>query len=86
MKRTVPLFFLIFFLQAINGQVETRFFPDGDAFDQVKLIKDHPEASSIKVLPAFNAQKLIEEDEQNEGLDIPFRFGKGMDTQITYRG
>jgi hypothetical protein len=25
---------------------------------------------------------MIEEDKRNEGLDIPFRFGKGFDTQI----
>jgi lysyl endopeptidase len=37
----------------------------------------------VKTFPAFDVQKLIDEDKSNKDLDIPFRFGKGFDTDIT---
>ena len=83
MKRVILFFVLISSIQLASGQVETKFFPDGNAFDQVPLIKSQPKATTVKEFPAFDVQKLIEEDKQKEGLDIPFRFGKGFDTHIT---
>jgi hypothetical protein len=83
MKRTILFFVLISVISMAYGQIETRFFPDGNAFDHVQLIKNHPKATIAKEFPTFNIQQLIEEDKQKEGVDIPFRFGKGFDTNIT---
>ena len=63
--------------------METKYYPKGNAFEQEKHISEHPKANNIKKFPSFDVQKLIEEDKQNKGLDIPFRFGKGFDTKIT---
>ncbi len=80
------IFFLILFistLQIAYGQVETRYFPEGKAFEQVKYISDHPNAIKTIEFPSFDIQKMIEEDEMTKELDVPFRFGKGFDTEIT---
>ena len=47
------------------------------------MAKDINRISKIQKMPLFNKQALLEEDAANEGLDIPFRFGKGFDTDIT---
>ena len=47
------------------------------------MAKDINRTSKIQKMPSFNKQVLLEEDAANEGLDIPFRFGKGFDTDIT---
>jgi|GEM_PF-331178 len=83
MKRLLLLLISIFVIQITYSQVETRHFPDGNAFGQQKHIKEHPKANKTKTFPSFDAQKLLDEDELNKGLDIPFRFGKGFDTKVT---
>ncbi|MHB9057164.1 MAG: trypsin-like serine peptidase, partial [Paludibacteraceae bacterium] len=80
---TIIFLILLSVLQVAHAQVETKFFPEGDAFDQVKPIKDHPKANKTTKLPSFDVQKLIDEDKLNENMDRPFRFGKGFDTGIT---
>ncbi len=83
MKKLTLLIILLFLLQITIGQVETRFFPEGNAYEQVAFIKNYPEVKKLYELPSFDIQKLINEDEFNEGKDFPFRFGKGFDTNIT---
>ncbi|MDP3441681.1 MAG: hypothetical protein Q8T08_02375 [Ignavibacteria bacterium] len=83
MKKAIIFLILISVLQVARGQVETKFFPKGDVFKQVKPIKDYPKTNKTTKLPSFDAQKLIDEDELNENMDRPFRFGKGFDTEIT---
>jgi lysyl endopeptidase len=81
-KRAFLFLILLCVLQFITyGQVETRFFPNGDALNQVIIIKNYPEANIVKKFPLFNVQEL--EDNQLKDLDIPFRFGNGFDTYIT---
>jgi lysyl endopeptidase len=82
-KRAFLFIILLYVLQFIYGQVETRFFHKGDALNQVIIIKNYPEATMVKKFPSFNIQELIDEDNHLKGLDIPFRFGKGFDTDIT---
>ncbi len=83
MKWTILFLILLTSIHFASGQVETKFFPNRNAFDQVKRIREQPKAGKVKTLPAFDVQKLINEDKLNEGLEIPFRFGKGFDTHIT---
>ena len=63
--------------------METKYFPKGNAFELDKYLGNHPKANKIKEFSSFDVQKLIEEDEQSKGMDVPFRFGKGFDTKIT---
>jgi hypothetical protein len=70
-------------VQIIYGQVETRFFSQKNAFDEVEKLKNNPKAQKTQKLPVFNIEKLLEEDKMMEGKDIPFRFGKGFDVNIS---
>lgn len=83
MKTKITLILILWGFFCAYGQVETKFFPKGDAFDQIRPIKDHPKANKRITLPSFDAQKLVDEGKINENIDRPFRFGKGFDTEIT---
>ncbi|HBX19327.1 MAG TPA: hypothetical protein DEF88_02610 [Porphyromonadaceae bacterium] len=80
------IFILIFFMGFFcvgYGQVETKLFPAKNALQQTTHIRNHPRTTKIRKMPSFNSQKMLDEDTQNEGLDVPFRFGKGFDMNIT---
>lgn len=80
------LFLLLVFISAIQlafGQVDTKYFPGGDAFDQVSYINSNQKALINRQLPPFDATKLLDEDKLKENQDAPFRFGKGFDTEIS---
>lgn len=83
MKRTILTLIFISVLFRTYGQVETKFYPNKNALEQVNFIENHANANKVKTFPSFDVQKLINEDKLNKGLDIPFRFGKGFDTNIT---
>lgn len=53
-------------------QVETKFFPKGDASDQVKPIKDYPKANKTMKLSSFDVQKLLDEDKLNQNNKYMF--------------
>lgn len=67
MKKLLLIVLLLMTVQIIYGQVETRFFPQKNAFNEVEKIRNNPKALKTQKLPAFNIEKLLEEDEMNEG-------------------
>jgi len=83
MKKAIIILTGLFNILFIYGQVESRLFPNHDAFSKISKAKSIHTSSKIKKMPSFNKQVLLDEDAANEGLDIPFRFGKGFDTNIT---
>jgi hypothetical protein len=83
MRKIIILFNLVFCICLIHGQIRTTFFQNGNALNQIKHSAEKYKVSKIKQFPPFDVQKFIDEDKQNRGLDIPFRFGKGFDTNIT---
>lgn len=78
------------------AQVLTRYYPNGDAIENV-LNKDTIGIGGIDdILPEklktmrkmyrmepFEVTKFIEEDKKLEGCDVPYRFGKGFETSYT---
>jgi len=72
MKKTIIILILLSVLQVAYGQVETKFFPKGDASDQVKPIKDYPKANKTMKLSSFDVQKLIDEDKLNQNNKYMF--------------
>lgn len=73
----------LFVIQNLFGQIETKYFPEGNAIDEIKA-KEFNKATKLKKLPPFQIQELIDEDLLKKGLDVPFRFGKGFDTHISF--
>lgn len=84
MKKIIFILILPFaFFHFVYGQVETKFYPDKDALQQNRYIRNHKKSTKVKKMLSFDVQKMMDEDRQNENLDIPFRFGKGFDVNIT---
>jgi hypothetical protein len=55
MKRLLLFIFIfIFALQFAYGQVETKYYPKGNAFEQEKHISEHPKANTIKEFPSLD--------------------------------
>jgi hypothetical protein len=69
----------------VSAQVATSYFDKKNAFDTFKVLNRgelNEEASSVE-MPSFDVKKLLEEDAQMKGLDVPFRFGHGFDVSYT---
>jgi hypothetical protein len=68
----------------MSSQVTSYYFENKDAFAEYPFLKDiSKEEIPVKVMPSFDVNKLLQEDKENEGLDIPFRFGYGFDVDYT---
>lgn len=65
------------------GQVATTFFPKKDALQRNSYTKNHRKTTKTKKMPLFNIQRMMGEDKLNEKLEIPLRFGKGFDVNLT---
>jgi len=77
------LSFLVSFFCLCYGQVKTTFYATGKALEQVKHIHNQIGTNKIRQFASFDVHKLLNEDSQNKNLDVPFRFGKAFDTNIT---
>ena len=83
MKKWISLLSCIFFMNCLTAQVETRFFPEGDAYKYLDFLNDLPEDDLVKLLPAVDNDQLIAEDNLLGTDSRPFRFGKGFEENIT---
>ena len=84
MKKTLfTAIFLSTSILGIYGQVETRFFPNRDALQQNRLLKEHRRVAKIKAMPPLDIQKIASARQQEKDDNVPFRFGEGFDTHIT---
>ena len=75
--------FLSVYILGTHGQVETTFFPNRDALQQNRLLKEHRRVAKIKAMPPLDVQKIASARQQEKDDNVPFRFGKGFDTHIT---
>jgi hypothetical protein len=84
MNRNI-VFGVLFILSALHSfaQVKTRYYQEGDTacFVQDYLRLDR-NTRNIR-MPAFDIEKMQKEDAEMEGLDVPYRFGKGFDVSYT---
>jgi hypothetical protein len=82
MRKLVIVSVCLFNILFAYGQVESRLFPNNDALSSMSAVKTFTKSSKIKKMPSFDKQVLLDEDAANKGLDVPFRFGEGFDTNI----
>lgn len=80
---------LIFWIFAIlpvlhsNAQVETQYFQESNTVYFVQdFLRTNLDTKIIR-MPAFDLEKMQKEDAEMEGLDVPYRFGKGFDVSYT---
>jgi hypothetical protein len=83
MKKTIIILIGLLNILFTYGQIESRLYPNRDALSKISKVKDRKISSKIRKMPSFNKQVLLDEDAANKGVDIPFRFGKGFDVNIT---
>jgi hypothetical protein len=67
----------------MEAQVSTAFFQEKDAFKTFPALKSVSKVVPVKRMAAVNVEKLLAEDRELEGLDVPFRFGYGFDVSYT---
>ncbi|OFX56852.1 MAG: hypothetical protein A2066_19150 [Bacteroidetes bacterium GWB2_41_8] len=60
-------------------------FEKGKAFEKHSKLKISQNNSPEKKMPVFDITPLLEEDKAMKGLDVPFRFGKSFEVNITIK-
>lgn len=83
-------FILAVVWNALPAQVQTRFFPDGNALSDTRLsnLAQTRNGKAIQRLPAFDPLALLQEDSviQAESMgDVPFRFGKDFEVNVSLK-
>lgn len=86
MKRIYLITMLLFIACFVNGQVRITYQPKSEQLMKIKG-KDAVIRTTVKAkeLPSFNVSEMIKEDSLNyvDNVDIPFRFGKGFDVDLS---
>lgn len=84
MRRLLLILVCIYGLTTAYSQVETTFYPNNDAVSasMVRILEKGGQSQIVK-MPSFDLNKLLKEDKEMEGEDVPFRFGKGFDVKYT---
>jgi hypothetical protein len=83
-EKIIILFELLLCVCSVKPQVASHIFEGKDAFGNFPVLKQR----ELKEIPTRQMQPvdvaaLLKEDLENEGLDIPFRFGYGFDVNYT---
>jgi hypothetical protein len=70
----------------VSSQVYTHHFESKDAFTTFSALKQvESNIIALKTMPQTDVKKLLAEDKELEGLDVPFRFGYGIDVNYTLK-
>lgn len=65
-------------------QIYTRYYPNGDALEGIKYIKNNSTLQKLYEMPTFKLEGLLEEDEENaENEYMLMRFGKSFETNYS---
>lgn len=67
----------------IYAQVETRYYQNSDTIPGIKKSQRKTSLESIIKIPKFNLDKILKEDTEMDGEDVPYRFGKGFDVSYS---
>ena len=79
------LFIIVFFLMpsVIFSQVLTQRFAKGEAVRNGLKVNKRMALSNIIEMPSVDVEKLLKEDVEMAGEDVPYRFGYGFETSYT---
>lgn len=85
MRKLILLLVLVGFSNKAFSQVNTRIFDSNRVSKEFPKLKPKLKGIPEKRMMSFDINKLIEEDRQTKGRDVPFRFGKGFDVNLTLK-
>lgn len=77
----ITLLFIVLISGGVVAQVQTRFLEDLSLDDSG--IFGAPPLGTVQDLPKIDLAKLVEEDELQESMAVPFRFGYAMDVNYS---
>ena len=79
------LFIIVFFLMpsVIFSQVLTQRFAKGEAVKKGLKVNKSMASNGIIEMPSVDVEKLLKEDVEMAGEDVPYRFGYGFETSYT---
>ena len=86
MKRIYLITILLSIAYFVNGQVQINYQPTTDLLVKINKVNMATRSvANIMMLPTFDIQQMLEEDslDQIGTVEVPFRFGKGFDTDLT---
>lgn len=83
MKSFIFSLFLCIVALSAYSQVEKRYYPEKNALDSIPFLKGLISERNYVNMPSFDLERLKKEDKELEGLDIPYRFGKGFEVSYT---
>lgn len=86
MKRIYLITILMSIAVLMYGQVQVNYQPTAEQLAKINAVNTVARSSVNKMmLPTFDVQQILEEDRLNqiEDVNIPFRFGKGFDTDLS---
>lgn len=88
MKRFLTIMFMSVCLTSVNGQISTNYYNDPEQGDSVvnsfiDIIKSSVAPSKKINIPQVDVTELLREDQKREGKNVPFRFGKDIDQNLT---
>ena len=85
MKNLIIL--VIAFISTIStmAQVTTQGYEKNKAFDEFPKFLVTKQNSPVKKMPLFDVTPLLAEDEVSKDLDLPYRFGKGFEVEISLK-
>ncbi len=85
MKKIIIIMLIMGGVTNLFAQISTHSFKKGKAFDKHPKLNATKQNSPEKKMPLFDLAPLLAEDEATKGLDLPFRFGKSFDVNLTLK-
>lgn len=88
MKRLLSIMSMLACLISVNGQIRTAYYSNSECGDSMinifmKKIESHVVPSKKITIPSAIVSKLLQEDVERDGTDVPFRFGKAIEQNLT---
>ena len=88
MKRILSILFMSVCLTSMNGQINTNYYNDSEQGDSVvnsfiDIIRSSVAPSKMINIPKVDVTELLREDQKRERKNMPFRFGKDIDQNLT---
>lgn len=83
MKKILFIVILFVMPSVTFSQVLTQHFRQGEAVENGVKVTKRITSNSIIEMPSVDVEKLLKEDAEMAGEDVPYRFGYGFDTSYT---
>ncbi len=85
MKRIIVFTLIFSCVVKIDAQVPTYTFEKGKVFEKYSGFKITKNNTPEKKMPTIDITPLFEEDEATKSMDLPFRFGKSIDVDLSLK-